>query len=1318
MNINLLCICNIKFSLLTETYQHSHKLGNPGLLHSSCFDQLLHADLSVKLQIYYSEKDPVCFTSDLSSTVEHIIFQALVSFELSAVNCSEFLLKVRGIEEYLWGCTALGESAYVQGCVKYDKDVLLTLVREEEISKPYLRTEADDEHLKNVNVEELMSAGAIDSLHYQRLAIGAEQFERELGKLHKSAFLLLDGTPLHELPSAVRSTSLVQVVKQICAVAGDVISLDIIQSIDFLVETCRIIQKSQGILDGEEAPSQDLSSCGGSMITGGVDYDTPQMKSQLLDALSRISGALTSFLSMYARAFRVDFTVSPVVDHTQEVLISNTVYDKMRVKVKALHRLSSSWRYDQYFVEAQLYHGSRSVGTVELSPQAKPEVSLRSYSYVPFDVKLDLGARINILPLESRVVLTVFGLRQLAQPDNENPKYIREEVGWTAVQCFSFDHKLIQGPHLLTLWPSDTDRRLPPAPHSSDHPQTHSCPLLCIEFTDYPGDVVFPEIIPLPPKPMNFNDLDVNTQQQLKDIVERDIFTFNRGDAEDREVLWEKRHYLQHEPAALAKVLLAAHSWDQSCLPDLHSMVLNWAPPAPSDALHLLLPSFADTVVRTKAIDWLRGLGSDQLLTYLPQLVQAVKHEAWDNNAVARMLLERAITCPRLAHHLYWLFNQCLPQQTSMSGVRDVVLDCRYRRRLQLITKTLLVICGSKLEKRLLSQEALLRSLYETAMHIKDVKDSQRMGILFEKLEHINEMLKSCQTSLPLSPALVVSGVEVRSCAYYNSFTVPLKLAFHSAEPNTEYINAIFKVGDDLRQDMLVIQMIRLMDKLWLEVGLDLKIVTFNVVPTGDKIGIIELVKGAETLRQIQTEFGVTGPFKDRPIAEWLAKQNPSALEYQRAVDNFTASCAGYCVATYILGICDRHNDNIMLKTTGHLFHIDFGKFLGDAQKFGNFKRDRTPFVLTADMAFVINGGVKPSEKFHFFVDLCCQAFNVIRNNGHLLLYLFALMASSGISGVSWNAVMFVQKALLQDHSAQEAGAFFARMIKDSLASKFTQVNFFIHNLAQLRFQNDPGSTDSADSPGLLLSFIPRTYNMQEEGEIEAVSVYNCQKRYNPNKYYVYIIRVDRKKQKEPTFLFRSYKEFSEFHQKLCSMFPYSPLHSLPRGLQVGRTEVKSVAERRKLDIELFLGTLFVDERVAQSDIVYTFFHPLLRDQEDADIHIGKMKNVKKDGISSSSSGQVSNVGRGQIKVSLQYERGQLLVMVQYARNLILLNGSQPSPYAKLYLLPDQLKKTKRKTRVHRKNCHPTFMEQVMNVPRCHLGISNTIRKKYRFSCL
>ena len=50
-------------------------------------------------------------------------------------------------------------------------------------------------------------------------------------------------------------------------------------------------------------------------------------------------------------------------------------------------------------------------------------------------------------------------------------------------------------------------------------------------------------------------------------------------------------------------------------------------------------------------------------------------------------------------------------------------------------------------------------------------------------------------------------------------------------------------------------------------------------------------------------------------------------------------------------------------------------------------------------MMHVINGGDKPTQKFHDFVDLCCKGFNLVRKNGNLLLNLFALMASSGIPG-------------------------------------------------------------------------------------------------------------------------------------------------------------------------------------------------------------------------------------------------------------------------------------------------------------------------------
>ena len=46
-------------------------------------------------------------------------------------------------------------------------------------------------------------------------------------------------------------------------------------------------------------------------------------------------------------------------------------------------------------------------------------------------------------------------------------------------------------------------------------------------------------------------------------------------------------------------------------------------------------------------------------------------------------------------------------------------------------------------------------------------------------------------------------------------------------------------------------------------------------------------------------------------------------------MDTYVKCCAGYCVITYLLGVVDRHLDNLMLTKSGKLVHIDFGYILG-----------------------------------------------------------------------------------------------------------------------------------------------------------------------------------------------------------------------------------------------------------------------------------------------------------------------------------------------------------------------------------------------------
>eukprot|EP01108_Squamamoeba_japonica_P003233 TRINITY_DN2652_c0_g1_i3.p1 TRINITY_DN2652_c0_g1~~TRINITY_DN2652_c0_g1_i3.p1 ORF type:complete len:304 (+),score=129.10 TRINITY_DN2652_c0_g1_i3:58-912(+) len=278
-----------------------------------------------------------------------------------------------------------------------------------------------------------------------------------------------------------------------------------------------------------------------------------------------------------------------------------------------------------------------------------------------------------------------------------------------------------------------------------------------------------------------------------------------------------------------------------------------------------------------------------------------------------------------------------------------------------------------------------------------------------------------------------------------DSKKIPLWLVFEDANGGPD-IYIIFKTGDDLRQDMLTLQMLSIMNNIWMKNDLDLSLCVYKCVATGDEQGMIEVVLDSETTAQITAAAGgATAAFKSDPLLKWLeAAAADAKLAMRQLVDTFARSTAGYCVATYVLGIGDRHNDNVMVRRTGQLFHIDFGHFLGNYKKKFGIKRETAPFVFTPDFARVLGG--KNGEAFARFLDIGARAYNILRHNGALFITLFTLMLSTGIPELQTAAdIDYLRTALMLDATDDEAREQWTQLTRASLQSVKQRLNNFVH---------------------------------------------------------------------------------------------------------------------------------------------------------------------------------------------------------------------------------------------------------------------------------
>ena len=112
---------------------------------------------------------------------------------------------------------------------------------------------------------------------------------------------------------------------------------------------------------------------------------------------------------------------------------------------------------------------------------------------------------------------------------------------------------------------------------------------------------------------------------------------------------------------------------------------------------------------------------------------------------------------------------------------------------------------------------------------------------------------------------------------------------------------------------------------------------------------------------------------------------------------------AGYCVVTYLLGIGDRHRDNLLLRDTGQLFHIDFGFILGRDPK-----PLPQPMRVTKEMVDMFD-----EQRFFDFLRHCYTAFIILRKHANVFANLFSLMLDANIPDIALERDKTVKKVRL-----------------------------------------------------------------------------------------------------------------------------------------------------------------------------------------------------------------------------------------------------------------------------------------------------------------
>ncbi|CAH8562612.1 unnamed protein product [Schistosoma margrebowiei] len=236
----------------------------------------------------------------------------------------------------------------------------------------------------------------------------------------------------------------------------------------------------------------------------------------------------------------------------------------------------------------------------------------------------------------------------------------------------------------------------------------------------------------------------------------------------------------------------------------------------------------------------------------------------------------------------------------------------------------------------------------------------------------------------------------------------------------------IFKVGDDVRQDILALQILQLFKNIFERCGLELFVYPYKVVATAPGRGVIECVPDSKSRDQIGRQ--IDGKLYEYFLSIYGDETNPS---YQTARRNFTLSLAAYSVFLYLIQIKDRHNGNIMIDKVGHIIHIDFG-FMLESSPGGNLGWE-SDMKLSKEM-FMIMGGRMDSPSYLWFEHLSIQAYLALRPYQECIVSLISLMLDSGLPCFRGQTIKLLRQRFAPQLSDREAAASYLRIIRSCLA--------------------------------------------------------------------------------------------------------------------------------------------------------------------------------------------------------------------------------------------------------------------------------------------